>query len=91
MRHYFSGDAPLQPSGLEERLEATFVNEVLSPAEVEAMCAEFDDPVEMVMALERRFCTELGVSVSTCTSTTNATARPPEAASCMKVVAALEG
>ena len=50
MRHYFSSGEPL-PAELEARLAAVFVDDVLSPAQVESMCAEFDDPDEMIIAV----------------------------------------
>ena len=51
MRHYFAGGAPRLPEPVEARLAAVFVDNVLSPAQVEAMCAEFDGPEEMIEAL----------------------------------------
>eukprot|EP00798_Chlamydomonas_sp_ICE-L_P007833 gene7833-1032_t len=54
MRHYFSDGKPMDPK-LETRMSADFVDELLSPAEVESLCAEYDDAEEMVDALVKRF------------------------------------
>eukprot|EP00798_Chlamydomonas_sp_ICE-L_P007965 gene7965-1181_t len=54
MRHYFSDGKPMEPN-LEARMSAAFVDELLSPAEVESLCAEYDEAEEMVNALVKRF------------------------------------
>eukprot|EP00798_Chlamydomonas_sp_ICE-L_P007935 gene7935-1149_t len=54
MRHYFSDGKPMDPK-LEARMSADFVDELLSPAEVESLCAEYDEAEEMVDALVKRF------------------------------------
>mmetsp|Transcript_3462 Transcript_3462/g.7545 ORF Transcript_3462/g.7545 Transcript_3462/m.7545 type:complete len:341 (+) Transcript_3462:1-1023(+) len=53
LRHYFSGGLPLE-QGVEERLGAVFVDGVVSPAELEALCAEYDEVADLVEELEGR-------------------------------------
>ncbi|KAG2423696.1 hypothetical protein HXX76_015086 [Chlamydomonas incerta] len=50
VRHYFG---PVCPAD-EAALRAVFVDDELSPADLEAMCAEHDTPAELVEAVERR-------------------------------------
>ena len=57
VRHYFTSGAPL-PVAVEARLSAAFVDDVLSPAQVESMCAEHEDMDEMVDALVARLAAE---------------------------------
>jgi hypothetical protein len=59
MRHYFGSDCVT--AGVEARLRAVFVDDTLSPAELETMCADFDTPVELIDELARRF----GLAVAT--------------------------
>ena len=47
MRHYFSVGKPMALE-LEDRMATEFVNDAFSPAQIESMCAEFDDPSAMV-------------------------------------------
>jgi ATP-dependent 26S proteasome regulatory subunit len=53
MGHYFGQQAVCKQ--VEARLRRVFVDEALSPAELETMCAEFDTPQDMVAHLEARF------------------------------------
>eukprot|EP00798_Chlamydomonas_sp_ICE-L_P028957 gene28957-32151_t len=59
IRHYFNGGKPLA-SHQEAHLAAAFVDEQISPAETEALCAEYDDVEDMIDALVRKFETTKG-------------------------------
>ncbi|KAG2490394.1 hypothetical protein HYH03_011194 [Edaphochlamys debaryana] len=50
MRHYFGPLAAAE----EAALRGVFVDELLSPADLEAMCAEHDTPAELVAAVAHR-------------------------------------
>lgn len=50
VRHYFG---PVSAAD-EAALRAVFEDDALSPADLEAMCAEHDTPAELVEAVERR-------------------------------------
>jgi len=51
MRHYFGTVS----AKTEEMLRAVFIDEALSPAELETMCADFPTPEELVDELTRKF------------------------------------
>ena len=57
VRHYFTGGLPL-PADTEARLAAIFVDDVLSPAQVESMCAEHEEMDDMIDALAARLAAE---------------------------------
>ena len=50
VRHYFTAGQPLE-AGTSARLAAAFVDDALSPAQVESMCAEHDTEDAMIEAL----------------------------------------
>lgn len=54
IRHYFHADGQI-PAHVVERLRAVFVDEALSPAELETMCADHDTSEEIVDQLVARF------------------------------------
>ncbi len=54
IRHYFHADGNI-PEHIAERLRAVFVDEALSPAELETMCADHDTSEEIVDQLVARF------------------------------------
>jgi ATP-dependent 26S proteasome regulatory subunit len=53
VRHYFTAGQPLE-ADVSGRLAAAFVDDVLSPAQVESMCAEHDTEDAMIEALTVR-------------------------------------
>ena len=53
VRHYFTAGQPLE-AGVSARLAAAFVDDALSPAQVESMCAEHDTEDAMIEALTAR-------------------------------------
>ena len=52
-RHYFNGGLPL-PAATEQRLCSVFVDDALSPAQLESMCAEYDGVDELIEELAAR-------------------------------------
>ncbi len=52
-RHYFGQGQPMA-SEVERRLAEVFVDDVLSPAQVESMCAEHEAEEGMIEALAAR-------------------------------------
>lgn len=51
MKHYFGQVS----QAVEDRLRLVFIDEALSPAELETMCADHDTPEEMLEMLEAKF------------------------------------
>ncbi|GAX77132.1 hypothetical protein CEUSTIGMA_g4578.t1 [Chlamydomonas eustigma] len=51
MRHYFSEGQPMA-SDVEEELRSIFSDGILSPAQLESMCAEHDTERRMIAALK---------------------------------------
>jgi hypothetical protein len=51
MAHYFGA----VPESTMEQLRAVFVDEALSPAELETMCADYNTPEELVDQLALKF------------------------------------
>lgn len=62
IRHYFNSGAALEAE-VEERLTAIFHDDVLSPATLESMCAEYDDVHDLITQLQAKMPKTLGPSM----------------------------
>lgn len=50
IRHWFNGGRPLDAQ-MEKRLASIFIDDFISPAQLESMCAEYDGVEDMISEL----------------------------------------